>query len=43
VQEDLLLSIMDIIEGSGASVAVPWRAASLADVAIALPPRSGPS
>jgi hypothetical protein len=43
VQEELLLGIMEIIDASGTSVAVPWRAASLADVAVSLPTRSGPS
>jgi len=43
VQEELLLGIMEIIDASGTWVAVPWRAASLGDVAVSLPTRSGPS
>jgi MscS family membrane protein len=46
VQEELLLGIMDVIEASGTSLAVPWRTPSLDDVAVSLPARStrsGPS
>jgi len=46
VQEELLLGILEIIDASGTSVAVPWRTPSLDDVAVSLPARStrsGPS